>query len=90
MPDDKAQAAIREVVIDTLVKLTGNTEVTSMPDSASLADCGLDSLAVLEFVSLLEGRFNIEFDEALFTSTNFHTIGQTVSVLCQVTGAQAR
>jgi acyl carrier protein len=90
MPDDNAETIIRETVIEALVKLTGNAAVASMPDSASLADCGLDSLAVLEFVGLLEARFNIEFDEASFTSTNFHTIGQTVSVLCQVAGAQAR
>jgi len=90
MSDDKAHANIREAVIETLVQLTGNTAVVSMPDCASLAECGLDSLAVLEFVTRLEGRFNIEFDEASFTSTNFHTIGQTVSVVRQVTGAQAR
>ena len=90
MPDNTVDANIRETVIDVLIKLTGNASVASMLDSASLAECGLDSLAVLEFVALLEDRFSIEFDEAVFTSTNFHTIGQTVSVLGQVTRARAQ
>jgi acyl carrier protein len=90
MSDVMAHENIREAVIQALVKLTGNAAVAAMPDSATLADCGLDSLAVLEFVSLIEEKFGIEFDEASFTSTNFHTIGQTVAVLGQVMAARAR
>lgn len=71
-------------VVASLITFTGNEKLRDVPDSASLADCGIDSFAVLDFVSLLEDEFRIEFDEAAFTSANFRTVGQIVTVVDRV------
>lgn len=81
MINDQRATDIRSAVLTCLVEFTGNDALYRAPDSASLADCGIDSLAVLEFVTLIEDEFGVEFDEASFTSANFRTVGQIVNVL---------
>ncbi|GAA1649581.1 acyl carrier protein [Actinoplanes couchii] len=88
MPASESHAATRAAVIAAIVKFTGDETLTDIPDSASLAQCGIDSLAVLEFVALIEDEFRIEFDEATFTSANFRTVGQIVEVVQQVRRAE--
>lgn len=80
---------IRAGVIESLVEYTGNPAVRDVGDSASLADCGIDSLAVLDFVTVLEEKFQIEFDETSFTSANFRSVGQIVEVIAHVRKAGA-
>lgn len=76
-----SRGTTRVAVVASIVKFTGNDSLYEVPDTASLAECGIDSLAVLEFVGLIEDEFGIEFDEAAFSSANFRTVGQIVTVV---------
>jgi acyl carrier protein len=89
MSANESREATRAAVVATIIKFTGDETLTDVRDDASLAECGIDSLAVLEFVALIEDEFHVEFDEATFTSANFRTVGQIVGVVERVSGADA-
>jgi acyl carrier protein len=89
MTANHSREATRAAVVATIVKFTGDPTLTDVGDEASLADCGIDSLAVLEFVTLIEDEFHVEFDEATFTSANFRTVGQIVGVVQRVSGTDS-
>lgn len=65
---------IKEIIAN---ELDVNITVDKIDDNASLYDdgLGLDSIAIINFIVLLEKRFDISFDDSEISARVFHNIG---------------
>ena len=64
---------IKEIIAN---ELDVNVTVEAIDDNASLYDdgLGLDSIAIINFIVLLEQRFGISFDDSEISARIFHNI----------------
>lgn len=79
-------------LIGVLAEIVG---VPSLPDDVRLAELGIDSLDVLEWLYELEERLGVEFDTYLDESTELTVLGELtlselVSALVALRGKPAR
>lgn len=75
-------AAVREILVDTL----GIPERAASLDASTSLLGGipeLDSLGILEIVSAVEQKFDIEIDDEDFTDSAFETVGSLAELIDQ-------
>lgn len=83
----EAEPSTQELVA-VLEKLSGFDD---LPMGVRLADLGVDSMDILEWLFTLEERFDVEFDELLGESTELEAFGDvTLSELCDAVLELAR
>ena len=66
-------------------ELDANLEVAEIGEDASLFEdgLGLDSVAIVEFITILEDRFNIQFSDMDLTSEMFRNISTIADFVIQ-------
>jgi acyl carrier protein len=74
-------AALEPVVRDVLAQAAGYARDRELAWDTPLADIGLDSFGLFEFVLQLESRLGLEFSDAEFTPESFESLGATLRTL---------
>ncbi len=66
-------------------ELDANLEVAEIGEDASLFEdgLGLDSVAIVEFITILEDRFNVQFSDMDLTSEMFRNISTIADFVIQ-------
>jgi len=77
-------AAIKEKIKHIIANdLDVNISIDEIPDDASLYDggLGLDSIAIVNFIVIIEKKFNISFDENEINAKLFNSITDLAGVV---------
>ena len=81
---------IKSEVVDQIKELIAseldaNLEVAEIGEDASLFEdgLGLDSVAIVEFITILEDRFNVQFSDMDLTSEMFRNISTIADFVIQ-------
>ena len=83
------EATVREVV-HAYVQKKERLPATFDPDRFDFLEQGyVDSIGVIQFMGLLEERFNISFDDADLESPEFRTLGGLVRLVLRKVGGIA-
>lgn len=82
----KQTKQIKSKLVEYLVEFTKNSDLREVTDATLMSECGLDSLAIFDFVLGLEQEFGFSIDDASFNIANFETIGSIVNFLVSYEG----
>lgn len=73
-------------VVSVLDQFTSSSTSRALGLDTALDECGLDSLAIFEFVLALEKEFGMTIDDSEFTIDNFKTVGGVVAAVRRQSG----